>query len=85
MFDIFNFIHTIYGNGFAGVIIALLAIVIYLMRKLATNHLKHIDIKLCSIITSVADLAKDVKEIKKECGPCKERIATLEGQHKRKE
>jgi len=79
MLEIFNFLKTIYDTGFAGIIIALLSVVIYLMRKLATNHLKHIDMKLDAIVASVEDLSKDVKDIKKDCVPCKERIAKLEG------
>jgi len=79
MTEIINFIHYIYGNGYAGIIIVLLAAVIYLLRKIATNHLHHLDMKLDTMQAAIALVAKDVKEIKADCGPCKERIAKVEG------
>jgi uncharacterized protein YoxC len=65
--------------GYAGISLVLLGIVVYLLRKLATNHLHHIDMKLDAIQASVKTVSSDVEKIKNSCGNCKERIATLEG------
>jgi len=80
MLEIINLIQYIYGNGFAAFIIVLLAAVIYLLRKIATNHLHHLDMKLDIITSSVGETNKKIDEMKKNCVSHGERIAKVEGQ-----
>jgi hypothetical protein len=80
MFDIINIFQYIYGQGFAAIIIVLLAIVIYLVKKIATNHLHHIDMKLDVIVSSVNDANQKIDNMKLNCASHGERIAKVEGQ-----
>lgn len=59
------------------------SIIIFLLHKIATNHLKHIADDLTKLgeemREKLTEVATDVKDIKAGCGPCHERIAKLEG------
>ena len=62
-----------------GVNIAGFGIIIYLVWKLGTNHLKHIADDVKSVAIDVKSVASEVKEIKSQTAAHGERIATLEG------
>jgi hypothetical protein len=65
--------------GFGGISLILLACVIFLVRKIATNHLHHIDMKLDVIGQDVKNLTITIDDMKSHCGHEGERIAKLEG------
>lgn len=74
--SLFDFL---FKYGYAGVSLLLLALVVYLLRKLATNHLFHLDLKLDGISKSIENVSKDIKEIKAQQSCDEQRIAKLEG------
>jgi hypothetical protein len=70
--DMISTVEFIVKYGFGAICLILFAIVIYLVRKIATNHLFHIDLKL-------DEISSEVKSTRTEVFQCKERIAKLEG------
>lgn len=65
--------------GVSGISLVFFCCILYLIRKLATNHLYHIDLKIDKAIQGIEDLSTDIKDMKKNCTTHGEKIAKLEG------
>lgn len=85
-FDLIAIYQFIQQNGLSGVVIVLLGVVIFLFRKLFTNHLAHIqkDIKdvlseVCSTKDSLDKTNKKIDQIDAKQDQLGERVAKIEG------
>ena len=79
MFNIINLLVFLRDNTVGGIIIVLLAMIIYLVKKLGSNHLHHIDMKLDTITDAVSNLGEKFTDLKDGCAAHRERIAKIEG------
>ena len=62
-----------------GLGLAEFGVIVFLLWKIATNHLRHISEDIKSISTDVKLVASDVQDIKENVAKDRERIAKLEG------
>lgn len=65
--------------GIGSISLVLLGCVIFLIRKIATNHLHHIDMKIDTIGQKVDNLTNTIDGMKNNCVSHGEKIAKLEG------
>lgn len=79
MFSTVKLLEFMQAHGASGIIIVLLAICIWALRKIATNHLHHLDLKLDTMIQDISEVKTDVKAIQKETSEDRQRIAKIEG------
>jgi len=76
MFDINIYLKLLETFGFG---VAQTGLVVFLLWKIATNHLRHIGDDIKTVSKDVKDLAIEVKSMKTNCTAHAEKIAKLEG------
>lgn len=86
IFDLMSIFEFVLKNGVLGVVVILLGVVIFLFRKLFTNHLAHIHKDIKNVLSEVTETKdsldktnKKIDQIDAKQDQLGERVAKIEG------